>query len=154
MSNYEKKINEMGIALPTPSAPVANYVGFVRTGNLVFISGQLPMENGKLQAIGKVDIEVSIEEAKKAARLCAVNIIAQLKLACNGDLDKVAKCVKLGVFINGGANFRDHPAVANGASDLIADVFGDAGKHARAAVGSGSLPFGVAVEVDAIFEVL
>lgn len=154
MSNYEKKINEMGIALPTPSAPVANYVGFVKTGNLIFISGQLPMENGKLQAIGKVDIEVSVEEAKKAARLCAINIIAQLKLACKGDLDKVAKCVKLGVFINGSANFKDHPAVANGASDLIAEVFGDAGKHARAAVGSGSLPFGVAVEVDAIFEVL
>ena len=87
MSNYEKKINEMGIALPTPSAPVANYVGFVRSGILIFISGQLPMENGKLQAIGKVDIEVSVEEAKKAARLCAINIIAQLKLACKGDLD-------------------------------------------------------------------
>ena len=109
---------------------------------------------GVQTCVFRSDIEVSIEEAKKAARLCAINIIAQLKLACKGDLDKVAQCIKLGVFINGGANFKDHPAVANGASDLIAEIFGDAGKHARAAVGSGSLPFGVAVEVDAIFEVI
>ncbi len=153
MSNIEKKLNEMEIALPTPAAPVANYVGFVKSGNLVFVSGQLPLENGKLQYVGKVGSEISAEDAKKAAKLCAINILAQLKVACDGDLDRVISCVKLGIFVNGEANFKDHPAVANGASDLIAEVFGAAGKHARAAVGSGSLPFGVAVEVDAIFAI-
>ncbi|MFM7620143.1 MAG: RidA family protein [Alphaproteobacteria bacterium] len=161
MSKFEKKLQEMNITLPTPAIPVANYVGFVKTNNTanstanstVFISGQLPLENGKLQGIGKVGKEISVDEAKKFAKLCAINILAQLKVACNGDLDRVEQCVKLGIFVNGDADFKDHPAVANGASDLIAEVFGDAGKHARAAVGSGSLPFGVAVEVDAIFTI-
>jgi enamine deaminase RidA (YjgF/YER057c/UK114 family) len=153
MSNYEKKINEMGITLPTPAIPVANYVGFVKSNNIVFISGQLPLEGGKLQGIGKVGKEINADDAKKFAKLCAINILAQLKVACEGNLDRVVKCIKLGIFVNGDADFKDHPAVANGASDLIAEIFGDAGKHARAAVGSGSLPFGVAVEVDAIFEI-
>ena len=153
MSNYEKKLNEKGIILSTPASPVANYVGFVKTGNTIFISGQLPIENGKLQGIGKVGSSISVDDAKKYARICAINILSQLKLACDGDLDRVKRCIKLGIFVNGDSDFKDHPAVANGASDLIAEVFGDAGKHARAAVGSGSLPFGVAVEVDAIFEV-
>ncbi len=153
MSNIEKKLSQMGINLPTPAAPVANYVGFVKSGNMVFVSGQLPIENGKLQYIGKVGVEISADDAKKAARLCGINILAQLKVACDGDLNRVTRCVKLGIFVNGEANFKDHPAVANGASDLIAEVFADKGKHARAAVGSGSLPFGVAVEVDAIFEI-
>ena len=153
MSKYESKLSSLGIALPTPAAPVANYVGFVVSGNQVFVSGQLPLEAGKLQFVGKVGSEISANDAKKDARLCAINILAQLKVACGGDLDRVSRCVKLGIFVNGDANFKDHPAVANGASDLIAEVFGDAGKHARAAVGSGSLPFGVAVEVDAIFEI-
>jgi len=159
MSKFEKKLQEMNITLPTPAIPVANYVGFVKTNNTanntntVFISGQLPLENGKLQGIGKVGKEISVDEAKKFAKLCAINILAQLKVACNGDLDRVEQCVKLGIFVNGDADFKDHPTVANGASDLIAEVFGDAGKHARAAVGSGSLPFGVAVEVDAIFTI-
>ncbi len=153
MSNYEKKINEMGITLPTPATPVANYVGFVKSNNIIFISGQLPLEGGKLQGIGKVGSQISADEAKKFAKLCAINILAQLKVACDGNLDRVVKCIKLGIFVNGDADFKDHPNVANGASDLIAEIFGDAGKHARAAVGSGSLPFGVAVEVDAIFEI-
>ena len=153
MSNYEKKINEMEITLPNPATPVANYVGFVKFNNIVFISGQLPLEGGKLQGVCKVGKDFSAEEAKKFAKLCAINILAQLKVACEGNLDRVAKCIKLGIFVNGDADFKDHPAVANGASDLIAEIFGDAGKHARAAVGSGSLPFGVAVEVDAIFEI-
>jgi len=153
MSNYEKKLNEIGINLPTPAVPVANYVGFVKTGNLVIISGQLPLENGKLQGIGKVGSAISIDVAKNCAKLCAINLLAQLKVACDGDLDKVKQCVRLGIFVNGDADFKDHSAVANGASDLIAQVFGDAGKHARAAVGAGSLPFGVAVEVEAIFEI-
>lgn len=120
---------------------------------MVFVSGQLPLENGKLQFVGKVGSEISPQDAKLAARLCAINLLAQLKVACEGDLERVVKCVKLGIFVNGDANFKDHPMVANGASDLMVEALGDAGKDARAAVGSGSLPFGVSVEVDAIFEI-
>ena len=150
----EQKLESLGIVLPTPAAPVANYVGFVKAGNMVFVSGQLPLEAGTLKYVGKVGSEVSADDAKKAARLCAINILAQLRVACDGDLERTVRCVKLGIFVNGDANFKDHPAVANGASDLMVDVLGDKGKHARAAVGSGSLPFNVAVEVDAIFEIL
>lgn len=153
MSNIEKNLQNLGIILPTPAVPVANYVGFVKSGKTVFISGQLPFENGKLAYIGKVGNEISIEDAKKAARLCAIGIFSQLKVACNGNLDRVKSCIKLGIFVNGEANFKDHPTVANGASDLMVEALGDIGKHSRAAVGSGSLPFGVAVEVDAIFEI-
>ncbi len=153
MSKINEKLQALGIELPTPAAPVANYVGFVKSGNHVFISGQLPFENGKLAYIGKVGSEVSLEDAKKAAKLCAIGILAQLKVVCDGDLQRATKCIKLGIFVNGDANFKDHPMVANGASDLMVEVLGDAGKHARAAVGSGSLPLGVAVEVDAIFEI-
>ena len=153
MSKIEEKLKSLNIAVPQPLAPVANYVGFVKSGNQVFVSGQLPIENGELKYVGKVGSKISIEDAQKAARICAINIIAQIKLACEGNLERVVRCVKLGVFVNGEADFIDHPVVANGASDLIADVFGDAGKHARAAVGSGSLPRGVSVEIDAIFEI-
>ena len=153
MSNIEAKLTSLGISLPAAATPVANYVGFVKSGNQVFLSGQLPLENGELKFSGKVGSKVSVDEAKQAAKICAINLLAQLKLACEGDLDRVTRCIKLGVFVNGDADFTDHPAVANGASDLIAEVFGDAGKHARAAVGSGSLPRGVCVEVDAIFEI-
>lgn len=153
MSKIEEKLKSLNITVPQPLAPVANYVGFVKSGNQVFVSGQLPIENGELKYVGKVGSKISIEDAQKAARICAINIIAQIKLACEGNLERVVRCVKLGVFVNGDADFIDHPVVANGASDLIADVFGDAGKHARAAVGSGSLPRGVSVEIDAIFEI-
>jgi len=153
MSKIEEKLKSLNIAVPQPLAPVANYVGFVKSGNQVFVSGQLPIENGEVKYIGKVGSKISVEDAQKAARICAINIIAQIKLACEGNLERVVRCVKLGVFVNGDADFIDHPVVANGASDLIADVFGDAGKHARAAVGSGSLPRGVSVEIDAIFEI-
>jgi len=153
MSKIEEKLKSLNIVVPQPLAPVANYVGFVKSGNQVFVSGQLPIENGELKYVGKVGSKISVEEAQKAARICAINIIAQIKLACEGNLERVVRCVKLGVFVNGEADFIDHPVVANGASDLIADVFGDAGKHARAAVGSGSLPRGVSVEIDAIFEI-
>jgi enamine deaminase RidA (YjgF/YER057c/UK114 family) len=153
MSKIEEKLKSLNIVVPQPLAPVANYVGFVKSGNQVFVSGQLPIENGELKYVGKVGSKISVEEAQKAARICAINIIAQIKLACEGNLERVVRCVKLGVFVNGDADFIDHPVVANGASDLIADVFGDAGKHARAAVGSGSLPRGVSVEIDAIFEI-
>jgi enamine deaminase RidA (YjgF/YER057c/UK114 family) len=153
MSKIEEKLKSLNIVVPQPLAPVANYVGFVKSGNQVFVSGQLPIENGEVKYIGKVGSKISVEDAQKAARICAINIIAQIKLACEGNLERVVRCVKLGVFVNGDADFIDHPVVANGASDLIADVFGDAGKHARAAVGSGSLPRGVSVEIDAIFEI-
>lgn len=106
MSNYEKKLNEMSITLPTPASPVANYVGFVKAQNMVFISGQLPLENGKLQGIGKVGKEISVDDAKKYAKLCAINILAQLKVACNGNLDNVLQCVKLGIFVNGDEGSR------------------------------------------------
>lgn len=151
--SIESKLQSLGIKLAEAAAPVANYVGFVKSGNLVFISGQLPLQDGELKFVGKVGLEISSAQAKEAARLCAINILAQLKAACGGDLERVTKCVKLGVFVNADSYFNDHPSVANGASDLMVEVFGDAGKHARAAVGSGSLPRGVAVEVDAIFEI-
>jgi enamine deaminase RidA (YjgF/YER057c/UK114 family) len=153
MSQFSNKIKSMGIELTNPPAPVANYVGFVKSGNLLSISGQLPLLNGKLAFIGKVGQEISVEDANRAARICAINVVSQLNAACDGDLDRVVKCVKLGIFVNSVPDFKEHPQVANGASDLIADIFGDAGKHSRAAVGSASLPFGVPVEVDALFEI-
>ena len=152
MSQIEKNLQKLNITVPQPASPAANYVGFNRSGNQVLVSGQLPIEDGEVKYIGKVGSQISLEDAQKAARICAINIIAQVKLACDGDLEKVAKCVRLGVFVNADPEFTDHPLVANGASDVIADVFGDAGKHARAATGAGSLPRGVSVEIDAIFE--
>lgn len=151
--SIEEKLKSLGITVPQAAAPVANYVGFVKTGSQVLVSGQLPLENGELKYVGKVGSQISPEDAKKAARICAINLISQIKSACGGDLEKVVRCVKLGIFVNADADFTGHPAVANGASDLMVEVFGDAGKHARAAVGSGSLPLGVCVEVDAIFEI-
>lgn len=153
MSKIDEKLKSLGITIPTPLAPVANYVGFVKSGNQIFISGQLPIENGEIKYIGTVPNKVSVEDATKAAKLCAINLVAQLKIACDGNLDRVKKCVKLGIFVNGEKEFFDQPIVANGASDLIVEIFGDAGKHARAAVGAGSLPKNVAVEIDAIFEI-
>lgn len=149
----DARLKELGIELPNTPTPVANYVPFVRTGNLVFVSGQVTFNNGKLEYIGKLGREFGIEEGQKAARLCALNIIAHVRTACGGDLDKVKRCVRVGGFVNGVPDFTDQPKVVNGASDLIVQVFGDAGKHARAAVGVGSLPAGVAVEVEAVFEV-
>jgi enamine deaminase RidA (YjgF/YER057c/UK114 family) len=153
MSKILQNLLDLGISLPAPNSPVANYVGYTIHNNIVFISGQLPIVNGELKYIGKVGSEISIEDATKAARICAINIISQLNLACNNNLDKVTKCLKLGVFVNADSNFKDHPIVANGASDLMVEIFGEAGKHSRAAVGSGSLPRGVSVEVDAIFAI-
>ncbi len=148
-----KNLEQLGITLPEPIAPVANYVPFVKSGNQVFISGQLPIENGEIKFIGKLGDNISIEDGQKAARICASNLLANLKIACDGNLDRVVRCVKLGIFVNAVPNFTDHPVVANGASDLMVQVLGDAGKHARFAMGAGSLPRGVAVEVDAVFEI-
>jgi enamine deaminase RidA (YjgF/YER057c/UK114 family) len=146
------RLAELGIDLPEPSAPAANYVPYVVSGNLVFVSGQLPVWNGDFRFIGKVGADFSLEEGIEAARLCGINLIAQARDAAAGDLDRIKRVVKLGGFVNAGPDFTDHPKVINGASDLMADVFGEAGKHARFAVGAVSLPLGVAVEVDGVFE--
>jgi enamine deaminase RidA (YjgF/YER057c/UK114 family) len=148
----DARLKELGIELPAAAAPAANYVPFAISGKLVFIAGQITNKDGKPQYIGKLGREFGVEDGQAAAKLCALNILAHLKNACGGDLDKVARCVRLGGFVNAVPEFGDQPKVINGASDLIVQVFGDKGKHARAAVGVGSLPFGVAVEVDAIFE--
>lgn len=149
----DKRLEELGIALPEPAAPVANYVAAVRTGNLIFVSGQVPVEGGEFKYVGKLGAGLSVEDGQAAARLCGINILAQLKLALDGDLDRVARIVKLGGFVNSAPDFTQQPQVINGVSDLMVEVFGDKGKHARAAVSAGALPVGVAVEVDAVVEV-
>ena len=147
------RLQELGIALPTPPAPVASYVPYTFSGNQVFISGQIPLKDGKPQFIGRVGDDLSLEDAQAAAKLCAINVLAQLSAACDGNLDRVARCLKLGVFVHAVPGYTQQPEVANGASDLMVAVFGNAGKHARAAVGVASLPRGVAVEVEAVFEI-
>ncbi len=148
----DARLEELGIEVPQPAAPVANYVAYVVTGNLIFVSGQVPIEGGEFKFKGKLGAEISIEDGQAAARLCGINIIAQLKQALDGDLDRVARIVKLGGFVNSTPDFVQQPQVINGVSDLMVEVFGDKGKHARAAVSAGSLPIGVAVEVDAVVE--
>jgi enamine deaminase RidA (YjgF/YER057c/UK114 family) len=153
MGQIDDRLNELGIEVPTPAAPVANYVGWVRTGNLVLTAGQVPLKDGQFMYQGKVGGEIDVETAAEAAKLCAINIIAQVKQAVDGDLDRVKRIVKLVGFVNGVPEFTDHPKVINGASDFMVEVFGDKGKHARSAVGSGSLPLNVSVEIEAIVEV-
>ncbi|MDA1090107.1 MAG: RidA family protein [Proteobacteria bacterium] len=146
------RMAELGIELPEPAPPAANYIPFVVTGNLVFVSGQVTVWNGELRHIGRLGENIDIEEGYQAARLCGLNLIAQAKAAAQGDLNKIKRVVKLGGFVNSTPDFTDQPKVINGASDLMAEVFGEVGKHARFAVGAPSLPFGVAVEVDGVFE--
>ena len=153
MGLIDKRLAELGIVLPTPAKPIANYVPWVKTGNLVYISGQGAMKDGKLQYTGRVGDTVSIEDAVASARLTAINIIAHLRDACGGDLDRVKRVVKLLGLVNCTPTFGDHPKVINGASDLMVEVFGDKGRHARSAVGAPSLPFGLSVEVEAIVEI-
>ena len=149
----EQRLIDLGVELPTPAAPAANYVPFVTSGNLIFVSGQITMLNGELQYQGTIGDDLSVDDGYQAARICAINLIAQVREACFGDLDRVTQVIKLGGFVNCTPDFTDQPKVINGASDLIAEVFGDAGKHARFAVGAPSLPLGIAVEVDGIFEI-
>lgn len=149
----DARLKELGITLPDAPMPAANYVPYVRSGNLLFISGQIPMEAGKTLFIGKLGREFKIDEGQKSARLCALNVIAQVRAALGGDLDKVKRCVRVGGFVNSMPEFGDQPQVINGASDVIVQIFGDAGKHSRAAVGVAALPRGVATEVEAVFEV-
>lgn len=153
MTSIDSRLKSLAIDLPAPPAPVASYVPYTVSNNQVFVSGQIPIWDGALKFVGKLGVDVTVEQGRQAARICALNVLAQLKSACEGNLDRVVRCLKLGVFVNAAADFAQHPEVANGASDLIAEVFGELGKHARAAVGVGSLPRGVAVEVDAVFEI-
>jgi len=149
----EKKLAELGIVLPTPTTPVANYIPFVRVGALLFVSGQICLDaSGKLVAKGKLGDGVSVEDGQKAARACAINVLAQVKAAL-GDLDKVKQAVRLGGFINSSPSFLEGPKVMNGASDLMVAVLGDKGRHARTTVGVAVLPADAAVEVEGIFEI-
>lgn len=152
MNIIEEKLNNLNIVLPSAPIPAANYIPYVITNNLVFIAGQVPFENGEIKQTGKVGDNIDINTAKKIARICGLNVISVLKDALNGDLSRVTKCVKLGIFVSSTNDFHNQPEVANGASDLMVEIFGDKGKHARFAVGTNSLPRNVPVEVDAIFE--
>ena len=150
--NFEDKIKELQIELPEAKAPVGSYVATKIVGNLLYISGQISM-NSKGELIkGKVGKDLTTDEAYKAAERCGLSIVAQVKKACNGDLSKIKSCVKLTGFVNSTEDFTEQPKVINGASDLIASIFAEAGTHTRAAVSANSLPLGVSVEVDAIFE--
>ncbi|HTH15601.1 MAG TPA: RidA family protein [Magnetospirillum sp.] len=147
----EQRLKDLGITLPVPAAAVANYVPFVITGNLVFVSGQLPLENGKPAVVGKLGTDVTIEDGTRAARLCGLGLLAQAKAAL-GDLDRVTRLVRLTAFVASAPSFTDQPKVVNGCSDLMVDVLGEAGRHARVAVGAPSLPLNVAVEIEGVFE--
>jgi len=152
--SVDKKLASLGISLPTPATPIANYVPFVRSGNMLVVSGQLCFgADGNLVARGQLGGEVSMDDGQKAARACAVNLLAQLKAAL-GDLDKVTRVIRLGGFINSTPGFTDGPKVMNGASDLMVEVFGEKGRHARSTVGVAALPANAAVEVEGQFEVL
>ena len=152
MSKIASRIEELGIELPTAASPAANYVPYVLSGNQVVIAGQIPFWNGELTGLGKLGSNLSVDEGAKIARVCGLNLLAQLKVACGGDLDRVSQVVKLGGFVNCIDSFTEQPEVINGASDLMVEIFDDIGRHARFAVGVGSLPRGVAVEVDGVFE--
>ena len=149
----DSRLKELAIELPEAPAPVANYVPYVVTGNLVFISGQIPLQDGKIISVGTLGRDLEVADGQAAARLCALNVLAQLKVACGGELDRVERCVRLGGFVNGTPDFGQQPQVMNGASDLMVEVFGEAGRHARFAVGAGTLPGGASVEVEAVFEI-
>ena len=151
--SVEDNLKKMNIQLPEPPNPVGSYVANKISGNLIYISGQVPFKSDGKLITGKVGRELNLEEAQNAAKLCALNLLAQLKKACDGNLDKVKGCIKITGYVNSVDNFTEQPKVINGASDLISKVFGEIGKHTRAAVSVNSLPLGVPVEVDAIFEI-
>ena len=147
------RLKLLGIDLPAVRPPAASYLPYTRTGPLVYVAGQICQAQGHPLCMGKVGGAIDLATAQKAARVCGLNILAVLASACDGDLDRVVRCVRLGGFVNVAPGFTDIPQVVNGASDLVVEVFGDAGRHARTAVGVEELPRGAAVEVDAIFEV-
>ena len=149
----DARLKELDITLPEAASPAANYIPFVKSGDLVFVAGQIPFWNGEVRHIAKVGTDYDVEQAKQAAELCGLNLLAQMRVACDGDLDRITRCVKLGVFVNCIDGFDRQPEVANGVSDLMVNVLGDKGRHARFAVGANMLPRNVAVEVDGIFEI-
>ncbi len=149
----DARLQELGIELPTPPAPAGAYVQHHRHGDLIYVAGQVTFWNGELKYVGKVGQDFTLEEGQEAARVCALNLIAQVKDALGGDLDRIKRVVRLGGYVNCPADFTDHPKVINGASNVMGDIFGDAGKHVRVAMGAGSLPLNVAVEVEGLFEV-
>lgn len=153
MSRIDARLAELGISLPDAAAPVGNYVPYVITGSLVFTSGQIGVENGKPKFLGRVGESLTVDEGYQAARQCGLNLISQLKAACGGDLDRVRRVVRLGGFVCCTADFTDQPKVLNGASDLMVEVLGDKGRHARSTVGVAELPADAAVEVEAMFEI-
>ena len=148
----EARLKELSIELPEAASPAANYIPFVVAGKLVFISGQITLLNGKIIHQGRIGDDLTVDDGYQAARLCGLNLLAQLKVAAGGDLDNVSRVVKLGGFVNSVPTFTDQPEVINGASDLMVEVFGDSGKHARFAVSAGALPRNVSVEIDGVFE--
>ena len=150
----EQRIKEIGVMLPEPPNPQGSYVPWIISGNLVFLAGQIPIVNGDLIYKGKVPSEVSISKATDAARICAINLLSQLRLACNGELDRVKQIVKIGGFVACESNFHKHPEIINGASDLFEKVFLTKAKHSRFAVGASSLPLNAPVEIDGVFEII
>lgn len=153
MSQIEQQLARLGLSLPHVTAPAANYMPYAISGHQVFLSGTLPIVDGKPGFIGKLGENFSLEQGQETARCCVLNILAHLKNALDGDLDRVKRVIRLGVFVNATPDFTEHPKVANGASDLMVELFGEKGRHARFAVGVSGLPFGVAVEIDATFEI-
>jgi enamine deaminase RidA (YjgF/YER057c/UK114 family) len=149
----EQRLAQLGIILPSPAAPAGAYVPFVVTGSLLLVAGQLPISGGTVVHHGRVGADLSVEDGVAAARLCGLNLLAQARAACDGDLDRVRRVLRLVGFVHGAPGFADHPKVLNGASELMVDVFGPAGRHVRVAVGASSLPLGAAVEIEGMFEI-
>lgn len=150
--NFEARLAELGVTLGEATAPAANYVPFVQVGETLFVSGQISMENGQM-ITGKIGADMSVEQGAAAAKVCAINLLAQVKAACGGDLDKLVRVVKLTGFVNSTPDFGDQPKVINGCSDFLVEALGDAGRHSRSAVSAGALPFNVAVEIEGIFQI-
>ena len=152
-SKVEQRLLKIGVTIPDAPSPAANYLPFTRAGDLVFVSGQVPFVDGKLEITGTVGKNASVEDAQGQAKVCAINLLAQLKVACDGDLDRVVKVVKLGAFVASADDFFNQPIVVNAASDLMVEAFGEAGRHARFAVGTNALPLNCLVEIDGVFEI-
>jgi enamine deaminase RidA (YjgF/YER057c/UK114 family) len=152
-SKVEQRLQEIGIMIPDAPSPAANYLPFTRTGNLIFVSGQVPFVDGKLEITGTVGKNATVEDAQGQAKICAINLLAQLKVACDGDLERVVRVVKLGAFVASADDFFNQPIVVNAASDLMVTAFGDTGRHARFAVGTNALPLNCLVEIDGVFEI-
>ena len=153
ISKVEQRLQKTGVTIPDAPSPAANYLPFTRTGNLVFVSGQVPFVDGKLEITGTVGKNASVEDAQGQAKVCAINLLAQLKVACDGDLDRIVRVVKLGAFVASADDFFNQPIVVNAASDLMVEAFGEAGRHARFAVGTNALPLNCLVEIDGVFEI-